>query len=119
MAWYKILEDHSILPPFIKKVNAGGKQLCLVSDGRKIYALGSKCPHAGADLSTGWCENQKLICPFHRYSYSLVTGRGSEGQNDYIDTYPVEIRADGIYIEIHSFTDKLKQIINPKWTKKR
>jgi len=107
MKWYKIPDVTNSNQPFIKKVKAGGKTMCLVGYEGEIFALSSKCPHAGGDLTSGWCKNEKLICPVHRYSYDLKTGKGSEGQNDYINTYPVEVKADGIYIGVTSFWEKI------------
>jgi 3-phenylpropionate/trans-cinnamate dioxygenase ferredoxin subunit len=66
------------------------------------------CPHAGGILSGGWCKNGHIVCPIHRYEYSLQTGRGAIGQGDYIDIYPVEERVDGVYIGLkESFWKKL------------
>lgn len=108
MRWYKIPGIEITGQPFIKKVKAGGKSICLVSYDNELFALSARCPHAGGDLSEGWCKNKKLICPIHRYSYDLDTGKGSPGQNDYIESYQVEIRDHTIYIGINSFWDKLK-----------
>ena len=107
MKWYKIPGIQTTTEPFIKKVKAGDKSICLVGYEGEIFALSSRCPHAGEDLSWGWCKNKKLICPIHRYSYDLDTGKGSEGQNDYVDTYPVKIKDDDIYIGVDSFWEKL------------
>jgi len=54
-------------------------------------------------------KNVKLICPIHRYSYDIHTGKGDPGQHDFVDVYPVEIRDDGVYIGISSFLEKVKQ----------
>jgi nitrite reductase/ring-hydroxylating ferredoxin subunit len=112
MKWYKIPGIEITDQPFIKKVKAGNKNICLVGYEGKIFALSAKCPHAGGDLSAGWCKEEKLICPLHRYSYNIHTGKGSEGQNDYIDTYPVEARNDGLYVGIAGFWEKIKQGFN-------
>jgi len=109
MTWYPLPDIPLTGKPFIKKVKAGGKTLCLVSVDDKVYALGAKCPHAGGDLTQGWCKEGKLICPLHRYSFNLETGKGSEGQNDYIESYPVEIKDGVIHVGISSFWDSLKQ----------
>ena len=109
MEWHKIPDIDTAAGPFIKKVKAGGKAICLVGYEGQVFAVSAKCPHAGGELSGGWCKDGKLICPLHRYSYNLHTGKGNEGQNDYIDTYPVEVRDDGIYIGTSSFWEKLKQ----------
>jgi nitrite reductase/ring-hydroxylating ferredoxin subunit len=111
MRWYKI-PGIEIDQPFIKRVKVGSISVCLVGYESKIFALSDTCPHAGGDLSLGWCNNGKLVCPFHRYSYDLQSGKGSEGQNDYVDTYPVEIRELAVYIGIPSFWEKLKQGFN-------
>ncbi len=109
MTWYEIPGVKPTGKPFIKRVKAGSKTICLVGYENEIFALSAKCPHAGGDLTQGWCKEGKLICPLHRYSFDLRTGKGSKGQNDYIDSYPVEIKDDSIYIGIDSFWEKLKQ----------
>lgn len=105
--WHKI--DKPIPDgEFVMQVNLGGKKLCLIRHQQKIFSVQNNCPHAGGILSGGWCKNGFLVCPIHRWEYSLQTGRGAEGQGDYIDTYPVDARADGIYIGIkESFWKRL------------
>jgi len=108
MKWYKIPGITNTDQPFIKKIKIANKNICLVGYEGELFAVSAVCPHAGEDLSRGWCKENKLVCPVHRFSYSLETGRGSEGQNDYIDTFPVEIRGNDIYIGITGFWEKIK-----------
>jgi len=108
MKWYKLPEVQNSDKPFLKKVKAGGKSICLVGYEGKLHAVSATCPHAGGDLSDGWCRNGKLVCPLHRYAYDIETGKGIGDQHDYIDTYPLEVRADGTYVGITSFWEKLK-----------
>lgn len=79
----------------------------MVGYEHKVFALAARCPHAGGDLTQGWCKNHQLVCPVHRYSYDLQTGKGSPGQNDFVNTYPVEIRDNAVYIGISSFWGKV------------
>lgn len=109
MQWYKVPDVIDPAKPFIKKVKVGGKGICLVGYEQQVYALSASCPHAGAELAGGWCKDGKIICPFHRYSYSLQSGKGDPGQNDFVNTYPVEVREDGVYVGIASFGDKWRQ----------
>ena len=97
LKWYKV---EMTLPDgdFVKMLSIAGKKLCLVRNEGELYLVQNSCPHAGGVLSGGWCVKRHLVCPIHRYEYDLTTGRGAEGQGDYIDTYPVETREDGIYI---------------------
>ncbi|MBS7563343.1 Rieske (2Fe-2S) protein [Mucilaginibacter sp. Bleaf8] len=112
MAWYKVASPLQNDESFIKKVKAGSQTVCLINNEGALHAVSAKCPHAGADLSAGWCEQGKLVCPYHRYSYDLLTGRGSPGQNDYVSVYPVDSRDDGIYVEINSLWEKIKRIFH-------
>ena len=99
MNWIKILsKDVYTSENFIRLIKVEGKKICVVKVDNEFFATQSKCPHAGADLSQGFCKDKKLICAFHRYEYDLKTGRGSPGQGDYINIYPVEQREDGLYI---------------------
>ena len=109
MKWYPIPGVELTGKPFIQKVKVSGKGIIIIGYEDQLYALGSTCPHAGAELSGGWCTEGKIICPFHRYSYDLQTGKGSPGQNDYVDSYPVEIRAGEVYVGIETFWDRARQ----------
>lgn len=97
--WIKVTEP---IPTedFVQQIKLDGKKLCLVRAEGKLYAVENTCPHAGGILSGGWCKNGNIICPIHRWEYSLENGRGASGQGDYINTYPIENRDDGIYIGI-------------------
>jgi nitrite reductase/ring-hydroxylating ferredoxin subunit len=97
--WHKV---EKALPEgeFVMQIGIDGKKLCLVRHEERLYAVQNSCPHAGGILSGGWCKNGHLVCPIHRWEYSLETGRGATGQGDYIDKYPVESRPDGVYIGI-------------------
>ncbi|UOE46365.1 Rieske (2Fe-2S) protein [Mucilaginibacter sp. SMC90] len=107
MKWHKVESPKDINQPFIKKTKAGRKSICLVGFNGMLYAVSARCPHAGADLSEGLCVRKLIVCPYHRYTYDLETGKGGEGQNDFIETYPVEIKEDGVYVGVASIWDKL------------
>jgi nitrite reductase/ring-hydroxylating ferredoxin subunit len=111
MKWFKIPGLLSTDQPFIKKASVNGKSICLVGYQGEVFALSSKCPHAGEDLSRGWCtDDGKLVCPIHRFSYNLTNGRGSTGQNDYVDTYAVKTKDDEIYVGFETFREKFLKI---------
>ncbi len=68
--------------------------LCKNEDG-KLRALRDKCPHQGKKLSHGWCEENKIVCPYHRYSFDLDSGLGS---GTGVDTYPLKVEDDWLLI---------------------
>lgn len=97
MEWFKVEVE---LPEndAVEQIKVNGKKLCLVKHEQKIYVVQNTCPHAGGLLSGGWCKEGHIVCPIHRYEYSLTTGRGAPGQGDYINIYPTELREDGLYV---------------------
>ncbi|WP_353131200.1 Rieske (2Fe-2S) protein [Parapedobacter pyrenivorans] len=98
MKWIKVADGEIPKTDGIRKIKIGGKHICIIRHGDKLHATSVRCPHAGADLSGGWCEEERLICPYHRHAFSLETGRGDPGQGDYITVYPLEERAGEWFI---------------------
>ncbi|MCL4640956.1 MULTISPECIES: Rieske (2Fe-2S) protein [Olivibacter] len=98
--WHKIGPD--LLPAVntIRKVRIGGKTICLIDYEQELFATSYKCPHAGADLSAGWCENKQIICPYHRHAFDLSNGHGAAGQGNYINVYALEKRGEDWYVGI-------------------
>lgn len=101
MEWIPL--PHSLIPEKngqLRKVKVAGKKICLIHEQGSLHATSARCPHAGADLSGGWCENGRLICPYHRRAFDLRSGRGDPGQGDYVTVYPLEKRGDAWFIGI-------------------
>lgn len=83
-----------------KKIKVAGKAICLLQVYGKLFAVGNRCPHAGADLSQGWCEGNKIVCPFHRHHFDIETGKGNPGQGNFIPVYPIKEEEGRVYIGI-------------------
>jgi 3-phenylpropionate/trans-cinnamate dioxygenase ferredoxin subunit len=83
----------------VRTIAIEGTYLTLARLPDGYFAVADKCPHAGARLGFGKCmPDGKIMCPVHRYQYDLKTGKGLPRQGDYVETYPVETRADGVYV---------------------
>lgn len=103
--WHKIegTSKHGLSdlkPGEIRYFEAEKYKLCLVRSGDKAYAVDHKCPHAGGRLVKGYVEDNCIVCPLHRYKFSLETGRTVGGEGAYLEHYPVEAREDGLYVEL-------------------
>lgn len=102
LRWYKIydFDKHGAEPQRInsaRSIDIEGKRLCLTRTEAGYFALDDRCPHAGARFGMGgYCEDNMLVCPVHRYKFNVQTGRGVQG--DYVETYPTETRSDGVYV---------------------
>lgn len=81
------------------EITVKGKTICIAKHGEQVLACTHKCPHAGGHLADGYIDPLgNIVCPLHRYKFSLQNGRNVSGEGYYLKTYPVETRADGIYI---------------------
>lgn len=89
MAWIEIPEKYLMKNNGIQKVSVTGLTFCLVFNEDRWIAFSRKCPHAGAPLDQGWCDDGMIVCPYHRQRFDLTTGKGAEGQGNYITIYPV------------------------------
>ncbi|EFK56495.1 Rieske (2Fe-2S) protein [Sphingobacterium spiritivorum] len=90
MQWIEIPSQFLNKPEEIRLVKVPGLNFCLTKQDGAWVAFSEKCPHAGAPLSTGWCEEGRVICPYHRHAFSLKTGRGDPGQGNFVNLYPLK-----------------------------
>jgi nitrite reductase/ring-hydroxylating ferredoxin subunit len=104
--WHKIADsiaELSLTASGLVEVEAGGKKLCLAVKDERLFACAAKCPHAGGRMADGFMDALgNIVCPLHRYRFSLEKGYNSSGEGFHLKTYPVEQREDGIYVGMRS-----------------
>jgi ferredoxin-nitrite reductase len=71
------------------------------SDGR-IFAIDAVCPHAGGPMEEGTMSNCEVSCPLHEYKFDLTSGRCSTDPSLVLQTYPVFIEDNQVWVEIHT-----------------
>ena len=76
----------------MKNFNLGGSKVLVVKQNGKISALGTKCTHYGALLSTGALGDGRIRCPWHGACFNIATGDIEDfpGQ-DSIPCYEVKV----------------------------
>ncbi len=84
----------------VRSVVVGGRTVALARCGARLGALDNRCPHQGGPLGEGSIENGWLRCPWHGYDYDPITGSPPEGFSDGVPAYPVQERADGVYVQV-------------------
>lgn len=68
-------------------------------DGR-IYATDNQCPHMGYPLTRGAVRHGILTCDWHGRSFDLEGGGCFNYECDDLQTFPVEVRQDEIWIQL-------------------
>jgi len=90
-------------------VKYGDEQIAVFNFSRRgeWYATQNLCPHKqqmalsrGMIGSAGEACEPKVACPFHKRTFSLLTGECLSGDECSIKTYPVKIQDDKVYIGV-------------------
>lgn len=104
--WHKVAELDELADGRVKTVVAGSKWLALLRFKGEYRALDNHCPHQGGPLGEGSIEcgvdgRNWLRCPWHGWDFDPLTGKPpNAGHEDTgLTMYPVEARADGVYVE--------------------
>ncbi len=99
--WHKILDSINDLEDGKPKtIQVAKKTLVVTRLNDDIGVIDNACPHMGGPLGEGQIENGYIKCPWHGYEFHTCTGKSPEGFDDEVNAYTVEIREDGVYVEI-------------------
>lgn len=100
--WIKIAESAAELrfnENHMAHVETSERSICVGRFQGGLFAFAAKCPHAGALLQDGYIDVQgNVVCPLHRYKFSIKNGRNITGEGYYLKHWPVEEREDGVYV---------------------
>jgi nitrite reductase/ring-hydroxylating ferredoxin subunit len=100
--WYKIantIEEIGFSSDGLVEVEVNGRKVCIALKNETLFACAAKCPHAGGNMSHGYVDALgNIVCPLHRYKFSLENGRNISGEGYFLKNYPLEVRTNGIFI---------------------
>ena len=100
--WHQISEDETkiqLSTNSIAVIEVNNKKICLTKFRNEWFAFAYTCPHASGILANGYIDVLgNVVCPTHRYKFSIQNGRNTSGEGFYLTTYPVEKRQDGLYV---------------------
>ena len=87
----------------------GGKACVRVNDKPMVairvegacHVIEDVCPHAGFPLGEGDLAGRVLTCPYHGFTYDVVTGRNVDDPDDVpVKRYPCEVRDGKLRVDI-------------------
>jgi nitrite reductase/ring-hydroxylating ferredoxin subunit len=80
-------------------IEVNGKKVTLARTANGLHACAHKCPHAGGIMADGFTDALgNIVCPLHRYKFSLATGRNTSGEGYYLKTWPVLVDERGVFV---------------------
>jgi nitrite reductase/ring-hydroxylating ferredoxin subunit/multimeric flavodoxin WrbA len=98
--WHRLGTRDELLArvPFAVKLDRHAVAVFLYEGG--FHAISNTCNHKGGPLAEGRLHGEYVMCPWHAWQYSVLTGKGPEGYGeDAAAVYAVEERADGVYVQ--------------------
>jgi phenylpropionate dioxygenase-like ring-hydroxylating dioxygenase large terminal subunit len=106
--WYPAMPSGQLKRNKPARVRLLGRDLVLVRNQDRVYALDDRCPHREVPLSMGSCEFAgHITCVYHGWTFDLASGvlkaALTDGPNSPIAgkakvrTYPVEERAGMVF----------------------
>jgi nitrite reductase/ring-hydroxylating ferredoxin subunit len=82
------------------QIEVDGKKICLAKVKEEIQGCAAKCPHASGVMSNGFIDALgNIVCPLHRYKFSLANGRNVSGEGYYLKTYTIIVNENGVFLE--------------------
>ena len=80
-------------------IELGDTRILLIRDGDMVRAFGAECPHAGAPLGEGAVCDGRIICPWHKASFSLSDGALLEPPAlEGLTRYPVTVEGGAVLV---------------------
>ncbi|MBK6936305.1 MAG: nitrite reductase (NAD(P)H) small subunit [Chitinophagaceae bacterium] len=102
ITWHKVaghINELQFAANSIAVAEVAGKKICVGRYNDKLFAFAYKCPHAGGILAIGYIDALgHVVCPLHRYKFSMQNGRNVSGEGYYLKHWPVEIRDEAVYV---------------------
>lgn len=102
--WHLVAESESELSfasNGVAVVEVNGKKICIAKHQNEWYGFAFKCPHAGGIMADGYIDAAgNVVCPLHRYKFSIRNGRNTSGEGYYLKTYPVNSTEEGVFLGI-------------------
>jgi nitrite reductase (NADH) small subunit len=83
----------------ICEVQLGDKAVALSNVAGKFCAINGVCLHQAGPLGEGELEGQVVTCPWHGWQFDVTTGKVVGNPTLGVESYPVEVRGDDIYID--------------------
>ena len=102
LQWHKLAESVEELPfadNQVAVVEVQGKKICVGRYKEQLYGFAYKCPHASGIMADGYIDALgNIVCPVHRYKFSLQTGRNTSGEGYFLKRWEIDVKESGVYI---------------------
>ncbi|GGM68815.1 (2Fe-2S)-binding protein [Thermogymnomonas acidicola] len=105
MTWYRVLKESQMNDGDLFKAKVNGKEILIIKDEGKFYATSLYCTHEQYDLSDGFMDDHKLICPNHFATFdpkdgSVVSPPEGSGDIEPLKSYRTKVENGDVLVEV-------------------
>jgi len=83
-----------------KFVQVNGKEIALFKTGDRVHAIHSVCPHQGGPLAEGGLDGTIVTCPWHGWSFDVVSGSCTFNPAVQQPTFKVKEEGEDVLVEV-------------------
>lgn len=99
--WVRVADVDACPVGRLKAASANRQPIVLANVDGEICALEDQCSHEAYPLSDGDLEGSEVVCIYHGARFDACTGKNRAlPAVRPVKSYPVQVREDGIYVEI-------------------
>jgi nitrite reductase (NADH) small subunit len=81
------------------EITISGHTICVANVNGTISAMDNVCLHRGGPLGQGVIEGDKIVCPWHGWSFDPVTGAATHDSSARVPVYAVKIVGDDVMLD--------------------
>ncbi len=98
--WHRLGSRDELLAQVPFAVKLDRHRIAVFHHDNAFRAIADGCNHRGGPLSEGRLRGEFVMCPWHAWEYSVITGRGPEGfDEEQVPVFAMEERADGVWVK--------------------
>jgi len=99
MALRRVCKKSEVAPGEVKRIE--NPAIAVFNVEGTLFAVSDTCTHAEASLSEGRVDGETVECPLHGACFDLRTGEAlTPPAVEPVQTFPVIVQEDEIYLEI-------------------
>ena len=97
---FKIATVGEIEPGQGRTVKVADKQIALFNVDGEYIAVDDRCPHMGAELSSGVVRERTVLCTWHGWQFDLESGQCMNVEWAKLQRYPLSVQGDEIVLTL-------------------
>jgi nitrite reductase/ring-hydroxylating ferredoxin subunit/multimeric flavodoxin WrbA len=105
--WHRLGSRDEVIAKAPFSVKLDRQQIAVFLHEGRVRAIGNRCNHKGGPLCEGRLRGEFVMCPWHAWEYSVVTGKGPPGyEAESVPVFAVDERADGVFVDADPVTPR-------------